>query len=147
MISTKDRFKINLPDGWEDQTVYTFRGPDNSGVQHMMMLNVDRHLQAEDITSFAEEKTDPIIQALQGVEVLKDEEVTLENGNPVYEFVYKWVPSDGNVIFQKHVFVIKDGIGFNFSAGFSKKTIKTIGTQMSEIVESLLPGTYLPIED
>ena len=31
-------FQIDLPDGWEDQTIFTFRGPDDSGVQHNLVL-------------------------------------------------------------------------------------------------------------
>jgi len=134
-------FNIKLPRGWQDQTSYYFRGPEIDGEVHEMHLNVDRFLQDSDIRRFAEEKTDPI-KSMQGLEVLKDEEVTLEGGNPVYEFVYKWIPADGIVEINKYVFVISDDMGFMFSARFSRKSYKMLGGQMKEIVERMLPGTY-----
>jgi len=145
--SDSDRFQVNLPQGWEDQTVYTFRGPEEGGIQHTLTLAVNRHLQHEDIERFAKEQTEPITAGLQGVEVLKDEETTIEGGNPAYEFVYKWMPNEGQVILNKRVFVIKDGMGFIFSSDFSKKTIKTVGAQLSEVIETLVPGTYEPLEE
>lgn len=147
MRQTDHSFAFDLPDGWEDQTVYTLMGPEDSGVQHSLTLNIDRHLQHDDIRSFAQEKTEPIAETLQGVEILKNEETTIEGGNPTWEFVYKWVPGNGQVMFQKHVFVLKDGMGFSFSAGFSRKTLKTVGLQMKDIIESLVPGTYEPVEE
>ena len=32
---------LDLPDGWEDKTIYTYMGPDDSGVQHILTLVVD----------------------------------------------------------------------------------------------------------
>ncbi len=147
MASQKSRFKLPLPRGWEDQTAYTFMGPVERGVQHILMMILDRHLQHTSVRSFAREKVTPILSSLQGVEILKDEEVTIPGGNPVYEFVYKWIPGEGNVLIQKYVFVFCDGIGFTFSARFSKTTLKTVGLQMPRIIEALLPGTYEPVED
>ncbi|MCD6162117.1 MAG: DcrB-related protein [candidate division Zixibacteria bacterium] len=144
MTKVKNRFQFELPDGWEDQTVYIFEGPESSGIEHRLMLNIDRHLQHDDINDFAHEKTDALKESVQGISILKDEETTIRDGNPAYEFVYKWIPSDEKVIFYKFVFIIKDDIGFSFSAMFSKKTLKTVGLQMGEIIESLIPGTYYP---
>ncbi len=145
--SLSNPFKFDLPAGWEDQTVYNFIGPEACGIRHSLRLMIDRHLQLEAVQDYARQQTAPIVESLQGVEVLKDEEVTIENGNPCWEFVYKWTPSDERTTFQKHVFVVKDGMGFNFAASFTKNTIKTVGSQLYDIVDSLLPGTYYPIDD
>ena len=146
-IEINNLFQINLPLGWEDQTVYVFRGPEEDGREHNLMLMVDRHLQHEDISAFAREKTQPIIDALQGVEALKDEEITLEGGNPVYEYVYKWVPSENYISFQRYLFVFSEGMGFTFSIGFSKKSLKLLNGQVNGIIESLVPGTFEPLEE
>ena len=84
-------FRTDLPRGWEDQTVYVFNGPEEAGHQHNIMITIDRQLRHQTISSFAHEKTDPIVDGLQGVDVLKDEETTIPGGNPAWEFVYKWV--------------------------------------------------------
>ncbi len=146
MSPTENRFKFDLPAGWEDQTVYTFKGPDDGDLSHAIMLIVDRQLQHDNIASYAREKCAPIADTLQGVDILKDEETTVPDCNPSYDFYYKWVPSDDTVIFQKSVFVIAGGMGFCFSGRFSKRTLKTVGSMMKKVVESVLPGTYEPLE-
>lgn len=140
-------FKIDLPVGWEDQTVYHFQGPAIDGTPHTLILVIDRHLQDVDIREFANQRIEPITQALQGLEVLKSEETTIEFGHPTYEFVYKWMPSDDVRIYQKYIFVIGNGLGFTFSASFTKKSFKTLALQLKDVVEAVLPGTYKPLEE
>jgi len=147
MKKAQNRFSLDLPHSWEDQTVYHFKGPDIDGRPHTIILTIDRLLRDDSIAHFAQDRIDPIVENLQGLEVLKKEEVTIENGNPVFEFVYRWIPGEGVKLFQKYVFVIKDGMGFSFSGSFSKKSLKMLGGQMKEIIESLLPGTYEPLEE
>ncbi len=137
-----NRFRFDLPKGWQDQTVYYFIGPEIDGTGHQMILTLDRNLQQEEIGSFARKKTGPIVSSLGGLEVMKDEEVTLEGGNPAYEFVCKWVPSDQMTVIKMFVFVFYDDIGFSFSCDFSRKSYKMLGSQFRKIVEDLLPGTY-----
>jgi len=140
-------FRINLPTGWEDQTVYYFRGPVIDGHPHTVTLTLDRGLLDNSIDHFSQDRINPIVDNLQGLEVLKQEEVTLEGGHPVFEFVYRWIPGEGVKLYQKYVFVIKDSIGFSFCCSFSKKSFKMLGGQMKEMVEALLPGTYEPLEE
>jgi hypothetical protein len=142
-----DGFQFDLPHGWENQTVYHFRGPSDGEREHVVMLVINRHLRHDDVVDFAKEQIDPMISNLQGTEVMKDEEITLENGNPAYEFVYRWTPADGVNIIKKYVFVIVDSLGFIFSCEFSKKTLKTVGSGMIDLIESILPGTYEEIEE
>lgn len=147
MYSLKDRYKFDLPSEWEDQTVYHFRGPRIGSVEHIMRLAVDRNLQYTEIKSFAREKSDPIKNQMSDIEVLKDKETTIDGGNPVWEFVYKWVPSDDMVSIHKYIFVISEKIGFTFSCEFTKKSFKMLGDHVKEVVESAVPGTYRPIEE
>ena len=141
------RFYIDLPKGWSDQTVYAFCGPVVDGVNHMMLLAIDRNLQYDDIEEFKRVKMTPIVEGLAGLEVLKDEEVTVEGGHPAWEYVYKWIPGEGVVVIQKYVFVLADDMGYTFSCRFSKKTIQTVGLQVKDLIESLVPGTYEPLEE
>ncbi|MBU1319299.1 MAG: DUF1795 domain-containing protein [candidate division Zixibacteria bacterium] len=135
-------FKLDIPRGWEDQTVYHFRGPSDGETAHQVTLVLNRQLQHLDVADFAKEWIDPIKSTLQGVDVLKDEAITLDRGNQAHEFVYRWTPSGGVQAIHKYVFVIKDGIGFTFSGEFSKKTLKTVGVGMMKLIEALVPGTY-----
>jgi len=147
MIDIKSKFNIDLPYGWEDQTVYIFRGPEEGDFQHSLMLAIDRHLSHKDISDFALEKIEPIERSMQNCEVLKKEEITIPGGNPTFEFVYKMILSEDYSNFMKYIFVIKDDLGFTFSAGFTKKTYKTVGAGLKDVIDAILPGTYSPEEE
>ena len=144
MNSISDPFKFKLPSGWEDQTAYTFKGPDDGDVTHSLVLTVDRQLQHDTVSAYAQEKARPILEGLQGIEVLKDEETTVPGCHPSHDFYYKWSLADGMTVFQKNVFVIAGGMGFCFSGQFTKRTLKTVGAMVKKVVEAVLPGTYEP---
>ncbi|MCK4574614.1 MAG: DcrB-related protein [candidate division Zixibacteria bacterium] len=140
-------FDIHLPSGWEDQTVYHFKGPEIDGRAHMLRLVVDRNLWHDNMASFVKDKRELLLETQQGIEVLKDQEVTIHNGNPVHELVYKWMIGEEKTAFCKYIFVMKDEMGFTFFTEFSKKSYKLLTGQVREIVENLLPGTYETQED
>jgi hypothetical protein len=147
MKENTNQFRFDLPDGWQDQTVYHFRGPVIDDKEHRLMLIIDRSLQQTDVKEFARLRTQPVVEALQGVEVLKDEETTVSGCYPSYEFVYRWMPAEGMRIYKKHVFVLREGGGYSIEIEFSKKSYKMLGSQVKKMIESLLPGTYEPRED
>ncbi len=129
---------LDLPDGWEDKTIYTYMGPDDSGVQHILTLVVDENVDSMNVSEFAAQRIDVIKDSMASITVLKDELKELPSGRTVHEFVYKWVPAD-KVIFQKFVYLLINDVGYTFSCNFSKKTIKTIGLQVDGIIDSFNP--------
>jgi hypothetical protein len=133
-------YSINLPDAWEDQTVYTFKGPDDSGVQHNLVLIIDNEVGGVNLKTYGKLRLDSIKGNLPGFELLGEREKELKSGAPAYEIVYKWAPADDKILFQKQVFTIIDGKAYNFTSSFSKKTIKTIGVQVDEIIDSFTPN-------
>ena len=141
MTDVNQRFGFDLPDGWEDGTTYFFFGPQVDDEQHLLQMTINRHLQTDDIEEFAGDYIDPVVDSLEGIEILKDEEVS-PGDYPVWEFVYKWVPAEGLTRIQKYVFVIVGDRGYSFGIQFSKRTYKTVGQQLPEVIESLLPGSY-----
>jgi len=140
MAEFKSQFSIDLPDDWEDQTVYTFKGPDDSGIQHNLVLIIDSEVVGVDLNTYAKLRLDSIKGTLPGFELLGEREKELKSGFPAYEIVYKWAPGDDKMLFQKQVFTIIDGKAYNFTSSFSKKTIKTIGVQVDEIIDSFTPA-------
>jgi hypothetical protein len=133
-------FSINLPEGWSDQTLYTYKGPDDSGVQHNLLVQVDNELEIDDLARYAQEKIGAMKNTLSGFELLSEKKKKLKTGPEAYEAVYKWSPGDGKVIFQKQVYVIFHGKAYNFTASFSKKTLQTIGTEVDGIIDSFRLG-------
>jgi len=132
-------FVIDLPKEWEDETVYMFRGPLDGGVQHYLRLIIDHHPGKVSLEDYAADRTAAIKDNLGSIEVLKEEARELPNGRQIFEFVYKWIPSDDKIIFQKQVYMILDGIGYTFSCEFTKQTLKTIGVQVDGLINSFEP--------
>ena len=143
MASTNNRFKIDLPDGWDDQTIHYFMGPEESGQQHSLSLQVDTHPNSDELEEYARDRVDQVLESIPGAEVLKEEEKQLPNGASAYEVVYKWVPSENKVVFQKMVFVQHGKTMYNFNGTFTKKTIKTLGVEVDRMIAAFVPGSEL----
>ena len=133
------QFNVNLPGDWKDQTIYTFKGPDDSGVQHNLVLMIDDEAGGVDLNTYAKLRLDSIRDTLTGFELMGERERELKSGNKAYEIVYKWSPSADKTLVQKQVFTIIGGKAYNFTSSFSKKTIQTIGVQVDEIIDSFTP--------
>jgi hypothetical protein len=139
MVGTNNRFVLQLPEGWEDQTAYTFMGPEINGQRQMLNLVIDRNLADTDLREFALDRIQPLRDSLAGIETLKEEERSLANGIVAYEWVYKWVPSAGQVIFKRHLYMIIDKLGYTFTATFTKQSFRTIGVEVDRMIESFMP--------
>ncbi|UCG61925.1 MAG: DcrB-related protein [Candidatus Zixiibacteriota bacterium] len=137
--NTNNRFRMSLPEGWADQSTYIFDGPESGGFKHNLTLVIDNALPEDDLDLFAQERIDAVVGATPGMEILKQEKKNLPNGNEAVEAVIKWIPVDDKIIFVKKVYLIVDGVGFTFSAEFTKQTIKTIGLQVDEMINGFSP--------
>jgi hypothetical protein len=141
MPQTNHKFTMDLPDTWEDNAVFTFKGPHDSGVQHNLVLVVDPKVEKDiALADYSRQQLGNARQFLPGFEMISEGEKTLASGREAYEVVYKYVPSDERVLFQKQVIMIIDGKGYIFTATFSKKTLKTIGLEVSRTIESFEPA-------
>ncbi|MDX9857479.1 MAG: DcrB-related protein [candidate division Zixibacteria bacterium] len=133
-----DRLAFDLPGGWQDQTVYRFKGPDDGDTEHAVTLVVDREAGDTPADRYTRVRIDTALETLQPSETVKDEAITLSNGMAAYEAVLKWVPVDDQVIFHKMVYVVRNGIGYTFTGNFTKKTIKTVALDMDRLITSIL---------
>ncbi len=133
-------FSKNLPEGWQDQSVFTFQGPDEDGVSHFLTLMVDRGAGDAELEQYAEEHIDMELEALPGMTVLTGGVKTLPGEKRIYSVTYKWISSDDSVIIRKQVYSVNDGLGFMFSINFTKRSIKLLGNQVDQIIQSLITG-------
>lgn len=140
MSGVNNQFRIDLPDGWEDQTAHTFTGPEVNGVPHLLTLVIDSNVAEDDLAGFAEDRIQRVKETLPSAETLKEEERTLPSGMHVYEWVYRWVPTDDQVLFKKHVYAMIAKKGYIFSATFSKHSMQTIGVEVEQMIDSLRPA-------
>jgi hypothetical protein len=142
MSATKGRegFGMTLADGWKNETVYTYKGPDDGGVQHNLVVMIDDEIDTKDLQYYAQQRIQAMKDTLQGFELLAENPRKLKSGLDAYDVVFKWAPGAGKVIFQKQVYIISGEKGYNFTASFSKQTLKTIGNDVDAMIDSFMPG-------
>ena len=137
----KPPFRVSLPDGWEDQTVYMFMGPEEGDVKHVLTLTNELLADEMEVEEFARERIDATLEALGTAEIVKEQSRTLTNGRTVYEAVLKWIPTEDQIIFRKQVYMVIDDQAFSFAANFSRRTLKTLGNDMDTIIETFTPAS------
>jgi hypothetical protein len=140
MPTTNNLFSLTFPDGWKETTVYTFEGPHDSGVQHNLVLVIDPEVPKKiELKEYAKMQFGTNKEVLPGFALVNETEKTLSNGLQAYEIVYKYAPSDNQVLFQKQVFLIIEEKGYIFTATFSKKTLQTIAVEVDQIIANFRP--------
>lgn len=138
--NTNNRFQMSLPDGWADQSVYIFDGPEAGGLHHSLSLVIDNVVPDDDLEDFARERVEAFLGATPSAELLKQEKKTLPGGTEAVEAVVKWIPNEGQIIFQKRVYLLIDEVGYSFTANFTKQTLKTIGLEVDRMISNFKPG-------
>ena len=132
-------FQLSFPDGWKETTVYTFEGPYDGGVQHNLVLLIDPFILRDTILQdYAHAQLSGPKQVMPGFEMLGEVEKKLPDGTPTLEIVYKYVPAENYILYQKQFYFIKENKAFVFTGTFSKKTLKTIANDFDKIVASFL---------
>ncbi|MEW6051211.1 MAG: DcrB-related protein [Candidatus Zixiibacteriota bacterium] len=132
-------FSLALPDGWEDRTIYSFVGPDDGDLQHIITLTIDDSPVSDAVAEFARDRIAATMASLQAAEKVKDDAIQLPGGREAWELVYKWVPADNTPRFGKCLYLLIDGVGYVFTGTFTKKTIKTIALEMDQMAAALTP--------
>jgi hypothetical protein len=142
MEKTNNLFRIVLPEEWEDRTVFTYFGPEDSGVQHNIVVTVDpKPKEKKDLTQYVRSQISNNESEFPGFIMIAEHEKELPSGLPACEIVYKYCPAEGKVIFQKQIFILAEDKGYILTASFSKKTMKTVAKVVDEII-----GTFTPVE-
>ena len=129
-------FEMKLPPDWTDQSIYRFEGPEEDGIRHNIYLNIEHNVESGDIIEYAQKNMNAVAQELQGYEELKQGQVTLTNGIPAFEVVYKWCPVEDREVYQRVVYVLIRHTGYILTASFSKKSWKMFGPVVDEILMS-----------
>ena len=140
MTNSNNLFQLTFPAPWKETTVHTFEGPFDSGVQHNLVLVIDPAVEKKiPLAEYAKQQFGSFKEALPGYELINEHEITLLSGIPAYEFVYRYSPSDDRALYQRQITIIIEGKGYIFTSTFSKKTLKTIGDDVDQIIASFRP--------
>jgi len=133
-----NKFALNLPSGWQDQSVFRFQGPEEDGIQHNIIITIGNDI-GMDLEEWADRNIRAVEEELQGLQELKRGTLVLDNQMPGYEYVYRWTPMEDREIYQRVIYVLQKGTGYMLTASFSKKTWKTFGPVVDKILMSFAP--------
>lgn len=137
MSITNSIFQLTFPDGWKETTVYTFEGPHDSGVQHNLVLVVDPFIKKDtELKDYAQAQIAGPKKVMPGFEMVSEKDKMMPDGTPAYEIVFKYIPAESMILFQKQIYMRKEGKAFIFTATFSKKTLSTIAYQIDNVISS-----------
>ncbi len=134
-----NRFKLPLPGGWVDQSAYFFQGPQVDDQYHNITLLIDHKPQGENVEEYARPRIDDMLSVLPGAEIVKEETKDHISGGQAMEVVYKWFQSDDKASLRKQVYILYDEMACTFNADFTKKSMKTIGIQVGEMIDNFIP--------
>ena len=128
---------LELPDGWTDQSVFSFFGPEEGDHLHVLTLVVDPSPSESDVAEYAQVRIDQFMESMQGAEILREGPKSLPIEADAYEVVTKWIPTDDTVFYRRDTYLLMNGKGYTFSVNFTKKTLKTLAHEVDQIIGSL----------
>ena len=120
-------FTLKQLEDWEDKTIYTITGPVTDGIQHNVIVNIDREMTFETLQEYADWQIKTLEEELKGCTLLKRGETELTNGTEAYEAIFSWYPLDDYRIYQHQIYILIDKVAYKLTASFTKKTRQTIG--------------------
>lgn len=130
-------FTLNQLDNWEDKTLYTLLGPVTDGIQHNVIIDVERDADFDSVEEFADWHIKTLEDELKSCILLKRGEIKLANGTDAYEAIFSWYPSDETRIYQQQIFVLTGKTAYKITASYTKKTRKTLGPAIERMMLSL----------
>ncbi len=134
-----NKFRLELQDGWEDDTLYIISGPVDDGVQHNINITVDKEPQLDSLTEYAEWQIKSMEEQLKGCRVLLREQTQLQIGLLAFRAIFSWSPNDNLRIYQEQIYVMVEGMAYTLTTSFTKKTRKTLGPAIERMMLSFTP--------
>jgi hypothetical protein len=130
-------FKMNLLADWNDKTIYTLTGPVTDGIQHNVIVNIDRDVEFDNLEQYADWQIKTLEEELKGCTLLKRGVIKLTNDTEAYEAIFKWYPVEDVCIYQHQIYILNNKTAFKMTASFTKKTRQTIGPAVVRMMLSL----------
>jgi hypothetical protein len=141
VIFQGNSFTINQLEDWEDKTLYTLLGPVTDGIQHNVIIDIEKDSPFESVEEFADWHIKTLESELKSCMLLKRGEKKLTNGTNAYEAIFSWYPSDEIRIYQQQIFVLVNKTAYKMTASYTKKSRKTLGPQIERMMLSFNPCT------
>jgi hypothetical protein len=129
-------FTLNQLEDWQDKTIYTLAGPVTDGIQHNVVINIDKDVTFDSLNDYAEYQIRTLETELKGCSLLKKGETKLDNGTDAYEAIFIWYPVEDLQIYQHQIYILSDKTSYKLTASFTKKTRQTIGPSVLRMMLS-----------
>jgi hypothetical protein len=130
-------FALDQPEDWDDKTIYTLSGPVSDGIQHNVIVIVDKKPSVDNLIEYADLNITTLEKELKSCLLLKRGETKLKNGTNAYEAIFSWYPTDDLQIYQHQIFVFDNKVAYKLTASFTKKTRQTIGPAVLRMMLSI----------
>lgn len=130
-------FTLNQLEDWEDKTLYTIAGPVTDGIQHNVIITIDKQPAFDTLIEYAEWHIKTLEKELKSCMLLKKGNTKLADGTDAYESIFSWYPTDELRIYQHQIFVLANKAVYKMTASFTKKTLKTLGPAVERMMLSL----------
>lgn len=129
-------FTLKRKEDWEDKTIYTITGPVTDGIQHNIIISVEKDVTFDNVKDYAEWQLKSLTQELKGCTMLSKTEVKLFNGMNAVEAYYSWYPVTDIKIYQRQMFILAGTTAYKMAASFTKKTQHTVGPEVEKMMLS-----------
>lgn len=130
-------FRLALPDGWVEQTVYMFVGSEEGGQPHHVSLQVDSDPNTTDLAEYAAPRLQADLDSLPSAEQVKSEPLELPGGMEAHVTTVKWRSGKDQVLFRRQLFVQRGGLVFTLAGNFTKKSIQLLSGQMDMMAATI----------
>ena len=130
------RFSMTSADPWADRTSYYLEGPEEDGIKHGIMVNIEEKIEAPDAGAYARGRLKELSNDLAAYQELQQGPVQLKGRESAYEVLYKWVPPGKREILQRMMFVVSKGRALTLTATFSEKTFRRLGKEVERVFRS-----------
>ena len=139
MTYQADSFTMDLPETWQDATVFVLNGPLEDDLQHVLTINVDPDVAVRSLLDYVDLHVRAQLEAVKGYRMLLKQQVALRDGTPAYRVVFRWSPVEGRELYQEQYFLFKGGVAFKLAATFTKRTRQTLGPQVERMIMAFDP--------
>lgn len=129
-------FNLQQLEEWTDKTIYTITGPVTDGIQHNVIINVDRDVPFQSLKDYSEWQLSTLTKELKGCTLLSRTDIKLLNGMEAVEAYFSWYPVPDIKIYQKQMYILAGTTAYKMTASFTKKTQHTIGPQVERMMLS-----------
>jgi hypothetical protein len=138
-VYNANEFKLKQLEEWSDNTIFNLNGPVSDGIQHNIIINIDRDVPFAIVQEYAEYQISTLEHELKGCTLLKKGDIKLTSGTDAYEAVFSWYPSTERRIYQHQVYTMVNKTAYKLTATFTKKTWKTLGPSVLRMMLSIEP--------